>query len=103
MRRDLAIGTRQYTIFRMNYTIFRMNYTIFRMGRGQHPISPGRGSRELYRFEFVFELELQSIPVRDALYAPALGFFGFRRPYLRIRERNRSGFMPNSRAAPQSP
>ena len=100
--RDPAISTRQHTRFRMNYTIFRMNYTILRIDRGQ-PVSPATGSREPYRFDFVFELKPRSIPVRYALYAPALGFFGFRRPYLRIRERNRSGFMPSIRAAPQSP
>ena len=102
MMRDPAISTRQHTRFRMNYTRFRMNYTRFRIDRGQ-PVSPATGSREPYKFDFVFELEPRSIPVKYVLYAPAPGFFGFRRPYLRIRERNRSGFMPSSRAAPQSP
>ena len=95
MMRDPAISTRQHTRFRMNYTRFRID-------RGQ-PVSPATGSREPYKFDFVFELEPRSIPVKYVLYAPAPGFFGFRRPYLRIRERNRSGFMPSSRAAPQSP
>ena len=72
------------------------------VGGGLKP-PPTRVRNISYKFDFVFELEPRSISVGYALYAPAPGFFGFRRPYLRIRERNRSGFMPSSRAAPQSP